>query len=622
MLRIPVLRCVAEIGCCAGVYHGCKQAALRYTIPAPAPGARAGTEKGGGWGEEALTAGLRDRKLLGAAEAGSSVAAMLAYAAFATRHGGAGLVTKVPRPEWRAVTLISLLCLNYGTAKLAYNVQTVKENLVMAPQDRPPLHFTQRAIASVFELDSGRMQRNTDINISTCLVQTFVQPIVEGILVHKYLYLRMLPIVGPAGAAVGTAAAYALVHRDPFSSSGGAAAIDAADSMLLQAVFVLTKGSAAASIIGHILANMIGVGVSTSEQMQWFRFEEQFWYRFSLYTTGIRKLNWYSCIVPKGAGKEAIHLNLLPPVPRTVQNPQCTIDKKTINTLCSRLFQCYKQPGAARLSPDDVADLIYAFRTGAHVRQLAKFEQLGKSACVLGLGISRTGPRYRLALPAVLCSDQAYLEAHNRYPKGMDLSGLINFVYYELFIGYNALTSKQLTEFLTRRDLEALCAPNGPLCRWCVLPSPGDEAAAVRQVDDYYKEIRASLLDVSSLLLNNASDLDQEACEMPNIESVLEGLSRTPSASNDVGGRGVNSSANQSDEEYYCDTLNIYARRASLAHLQRQGYTVRRWRLIMEKMEEEYPNIETLRHDWHAYFNSPEFKYVMMNSPPPARKTN
>lgn len=603
-----MLRCAAEVSCCLGVYQVSKAAASMYTGDIGLW--RRPTEES--WTEARLLSELEDRKRMAMAEVGSCIAAMSGYAVFARvgklANGAESIVTKLARPSWRVTAVVGLVCLNYGTAKLAYNVQSIKEqlNLAIAPK-----HWSQQLIENFFDEDKSpnKLERSKELNISTSMVETFIQPVVEGVMIHKYLYLRLLPVVGPVGATLATAVAFAAIHRDAGAPlTGKSLALDMADSAVLQSVFILTGGSAMLSIAGHILGNAVAAAVHASTRDQWSRYEEGFWWRYMLREVESKRLAWYTSIVPKGK-EENISLSLMPmpPFPSPVRNPRCSIDPRVMHALCYRLFECYKQPGTGKMSPDDVADFIYAFRTASHKLQFEKFARIKRSGSVLGVSIFRSKPYHRMSLPPVICSDQAYFEAHRRYPDGMDLRSLIQFVTFEVFTGHKALSTNTLVEFMTRQELEGLCALDGPVCRWSRLRGTEEEEDdALQQVDAYYSAIRASLIDANSHFLNALpSNISEKDCEMPNIGSLLEGVSRSREDS-DV--------TQQTDEKYYSDTLDVYARRSALVHLHSKGYTIRRWRGIMERLGDTYPDVANLRYDWLKYFSGPEFKYVMMNS--------
>lgn len=601
MLRVPILRCAAEVACSVGVVTASSKLTKMF-IGDVGLHTRPTAES---WSFDTLLAGVEDRRRYALAQMGSSVLAVTTYAIFARTAKLANtdtIVTKIKKPEWRAATLMGLFCLNYTTAKLAFNVQHMKENLRM---ESAPQHPTQQIIARVFDDKLSHRERSKELSVTNSVSDVLIQPIVEGVLVHKYLFLRLLPMAGPVVATAGTAVAYAFVHRgagQPWNAHS--LALDMADSVVLQSIFMMTGGSAVLPIMGHLLANVFGAGVSASERSLFDRVEESFLWRLGLSLCDKKGLYWYSCVVPR-VPDDAIALNLMPPVPRNshIGNPA-----DAVRSVAARLFHSYKQPGATKLSVEDVADLIYGFRTGSHAIQLSKFKRLQRQGfCVVGIGLPRSKHLYRAAYPSLLCSDQAYLEAARRYPDGMDVSGLTSFLHSEMLVGSDYLTTKKWSTFVTMQDLGFLCSPKGNLCRWSNPRVEDDEDEAIHLVDEYYKSIRADLLDLSSVHIRRMnSPLVPGACQMPNIESILEGLSRDPS--------GATCLSTQTDEAYYSDTLNIYARRSALSHLQKHGYTIRRWRIVMETLEQRYPDtIPQLRSQWHQYFRSPEFKHVMMH---------
>ena len=588
---------MAEVAGCLGIYHGAKKLGGMYagdlglhTRPTVFS-----------WDISALKEGFEERKRLALAECGNSVLSVAVYALYTKISPSHISATKFGRPAMKTVALLSLVCLNYGTAKLAYTVQKTKEQLF--PVDNR--HAIHDALAGMFDENLSAPRRSKEFNISTLFVDSFLQPVVEGIMVHKYLFLRLLPLVGPLAACTGTAITYSLIHTD-FSTPQNSKSLflTMADSTALQIIFSITGGSAFASIFVHIAGSMVGAMAAASDKNRWDRYEENFLWRYVLSYLERRRLIWHSCIVPKGT-EESIYLNLMPFAAPDSVSMQGT-DKNRVERLCSYLFECYRQPGELKLSTEDAADFMYAFRTAVHAQHVDKFNRTGKSGSLLGVGISRHRPHYRIALPALICSDQTYLEAHRHFPNGMDLNSMIKFVLYESCVGNITTSPKKKTNFTTLSEVESMCAANGPLCKFCGEPSELEEEEAIRIVDEYYKDVRTCLLEVSHMFIEGVtSELDQNSCDMPDVESLLEGLSR--SESNEL------NTLLQTDEQYYTDMLDLYARRASISYLQKYGYTIRRWKVTMEKLDKLYPRVAELRASWNIYFRSREFKFVAMN---------
>lgn len=595
-MPVQAVKIVAEVACSVGIFTCSKLLVATAVGDVDAVHQR---PTAASWSEEVLIKDIQHKAKCGQFEIGSSIAALGLYSVLARSAKLADLSTmasKIQRPPLQVAGLVGLLCLNYGTAKLAHNVQLLKENLSVTSIARHPV---QHAISKIFGNEQQGVKRSEEPEPFKIASELFLQPVVEGVMLHKYLFLRLLPLVGPMGAATGTAFGYALIHRERQADwTIKTVALDALDSFALQAVFILTGGSAVLPIILHIVGNVLGSAVAASSKIHYSRIEESLIWRHLLNHLHMRGLRWYSCIVERHS-KEVIALNLMP------SGPRMTAEKPV--AVASVVVDCFKQPGASKLSVDDAADFIYAFRTAAHDLHLKKFEKQNRLAfSAMEISMTRNHP-----LVSVLCSDQAYLEAYRRYPNGMTKYDITSFLGSEMLIGADVLRQKKWYNFITTEELKKILAPRGNVCRWAsslACYNEEDEDDAIYIVDDYYKSLRRDLLDTSAQYLQGVQStaLDLRACEMSDVESLLDGPSRGPAD-------GVDCSK-QSDEQYFSDSMKIFARRAALGHLQKRGYTIRRWRILMEELGHRYPHtIGTLRNDWLTYFKSPEFKNELIN---------
>ena len=311
-------------------------------------------------------------------------------------------------------------------------------------------------------------------------------PLLEIFLFHKILFLRVLPIIGPTAAHALTAVAYTVASSSHQNHENSSQPVQIMahfnESVIMQLSFYLSGGRVLYPFIFSTVQNVKDLVFQFLTSFSIF--EHSHIHRAMLENAVSENLKVYGV-----ANKGSKGLDIFIETPQNVQEVESftalskslASTNKVVNLIATRALQHFASSvtSTPHLSLLDSVDFIFAFRiavgmTRTHCDQplIARLNVQSKQlsagsdvqpphkATTEGVGTPMTPPPNReslfnnlpIHLIPVFCTDMAHVLVMKKYPHGMDLEDIQEYISEEIMMsnGTSSLTDAEMLQVEAR----------------------------------------------------------------------------------------------------------------------------------------------------------------------------